>query len=128
MTMRLLIPAAAFALLSLAACDSKPEVVDSRDPDPLESQLANAAPIELPPSIKASVSMRCQPGNALVFAEFFSDDKLVRVRTERGGPATDLKAPAAGQPFVAEGGYKLTGDAKTATVELPGKGTLTCNA
>lgn len=128
MTMRLLPAAAALALLSLAACDSKPEIVDSRGPDPLASQLANAAPIELPPSIKASVSMRCQPGNALVFAEFFSDDKLVRVRTEKGGAATDLRAPEAGQPFVADGGYKLTGDEKNATVELPGKGTLTCRA
>jgi hypothetical protein len=128
MTMRLL-PAAALALLSLAACnETKPEVVDSRAPDPLESQLANAAPVELPPSIKASVSMRCQPGNALVFAEFFSDDKLVRVRTEKNGPATDLKAPQAGEPFVADGGYSLTGNAQNATVELPGKGKLTCNA
>lgn len=128
MNMRPLIPAAAVAFLALAACDSKPEVVDSRAPDPLEEQLKNAAPVELPPSIKATVSMRCQPGNALVFAEFFDGDKLVRVRTEKDGPATDLKAPEAGQPFVADGGYKLTGNAQKATVELPGKGSLTCHA
>jgi len=39
------------ALLALAACNSKPaapEVVDS-NPDPMANQLANAAPVELPP-------------------------------------------------------------------------------
>ncbi|MCP3731190.1 hypothetical protein M9978_12195 [Sphingomonas sp. MG17] len=128
MNIRPLLPAAAIALLSLAACDNKPEVVDSRAPDPLEEQLKNAPKVELPPAIKASVSMRCQPGNALVFAEFFEGDKLVKVRTERDGDPTDLKAAEAGQPFTAEGGYKLTGNSKTATVELPGKGKLTCHA
>ncbi len=126
MTMRLLPIAVAIAALPLAACNQEPETVTSRAPDPMESQLANAAPVELPPAIKAAKSMRCQPGNALVFVEFFQGDKLVKVRTEKGGPVTDLKAPEAGQPFVAEGGYKLTGTPTSATVELPGKGTLTC--
>ena len=127
MNMRpLLSAAAAIVLLPLAACDNKPEVVDSRAPDPLEEQLKNAPKVELPPAIKASVSMRCQPANALVFAEFFEGDKLVKLRTEKDGAATDLKAPEAGQPFVGEGGYKLTGTSKSATVELPGKGKLTC--
>lgn len=128
MKTRPLIPAVAIALLSLAACNPEPEVVTDRAPDPLEEQLKNAPKVELPPAIKASVSMRCQPGNALVFAEFFEGDKLVKLRTEKDGAPTDLKAPEAGQPFTAEGGYKLTGDSKTATVELPGKGTLTCRA
>ncbi|MEO7170907.1 MAG: hypothetical protein ABIY39_11090, partial [Sphingomonas sp.] len=96
MNMRpLLTAAAAIVLLPLAACDNQPEVVDSRAPDPLAEQLKNAPKVELPPAIKASVSMRCQPGNALVFAEFFDGDKLVRVRTEKGGPATDLRAAEA---------------------------------
>lgn len=126
MMIRTLPAVAAFALLSLAACDNKPEVVDSRGPDPLEEQLKNAPKVELPPAIKASVSMRCQPGNSLVFAEFFEGDKLVALRTEKDGDATRLTAPEAGQPFVAEGGYKLTGTSKSATVEIPGKGTLNC--
>lgn len=128
MNMRPLFPAAAVALLALTACNPEPEVVSDKAPDPLEEQLKNAPKIELPPAIKANVSMRCQPGNALVFAEFFDGDKLVKLRTERDGPATDLKAPEAGQPFTADGGYKLTGTSKSATVELPGKGTLTCKA
>ncbi|MEG3179428.1 hypothetical protein [Sphingomonas sp. LT1P40] len=126
MTMRLLPIAVAILALPLAACSPEPEVVTSRVDDPMAEQLANRAPVELPPAIKASKSMRCQPGNALVFVEFFEGDKLVRVRTEKGGTATDLKAAEAGQPFVAEGGYKLTGTPTSATVELPGKGTLTC--
>lgn len=128
MTMRLLPAAVAIALLPLAACKPQPEVVDSRAPDPMETALKNAPAVELPPAIKASVSMRCQPGNALVFAEFFQGDKLVAVRTDKDGPATRLTAPEAGQPFTAEGGYKLTGDEKSATVEIPGKGTLTCKS
>lgn len=128
MNTRPLLPAVAVALLSLTACDNKPEVVDSRAPDPLEEQLKNAPKVELPPAIKASVSMRCQPGNALVFAEFFEGDKLVKIRTEQNGPATDLKAVEAGQPFTAEGGYKVTGNSKSANVELPGKGTLSCKS
>ncbi|HSX55685.1 MAG TPA: hypothetical protein VLG14_10330 [Sphingomonas sp.] len=126
MKMRLLPAAVAIALLPLAACKPEPEVVTDRAPDPMETALKNAAPVELPPAIKASVSMRCQPGNALVFAEFFQGDKLVKLRTEKNGPATDLKAAEAGQPFTAEGGYKLTGNEKSATVELPGKGSLAC--
>lgn len=128
MNMRPLLPAAAIALLTLAACNNKPEVVDSRAPDPMAEQLKNAPAVELPPAIKASVSMRCQPGNALVFAEFFDGDKLVKLRTEQDGPATDLKATEAGQPFTAAGGYTLTGTSTSATVELPGKGKLTCKS
>ena len=126
MKMRLLPAAIAIALLPLAACKPEPEVVTDRAPDPMATALKNAPAVELPPSIKASVSMRCQPGNALVFAEFFQGDKLVKIRTEKTAPWTDLKAAEAGQPFVGEGGYKLTGNEKSATVELPGKGSLSC--
>lgn len=125
MNMRLL-PAAAVALLALSACNQEPEVISERAPDPMASQLANAAPVELPPAIKATVSMRCQPGNALVFVEFFGGDKQVTVATEQNGPKTRLTAPEAGQPFTAEGGWKLTGTPASATVEVPGKGTLSC--
>lgn len=125
MNMRLL-PAAAVALLALSACNQEPEVISERAPDPMASQLANAAPVELPPAIKATVSMRCQPGNALVFVEFFGGDKQVTVATEQNGPKTRLTAPEAGQPFTADGGWKLTGTPASATVEVPGKGTLSC--
>ena len=118
---------AAAAALTLAACENKPEEVTSTAPDPMASQLANAAPVELPPAIQASVTLRCND-NSLLIADFFQGEKQVQVRTEKGGPATMLKAAEAGQPYEAEGGWKLTGNAKNVSVTIPGKGSKTCHA
>lgn len=119
----------AVALFSLAACNNKPEVVDSRSPDPMASQLANAAPVEPPPSIAASVTFRCQPGNTLLFVDFFNGDKMATLRETKGSmKSVLLKAPEAGQPYVAEGGYKLVGDAKAATITLADGSTHNCKA
>ena len=122
-----LIAAAAVALLSLAACENKPEEVSSTAPDPMASQLANAAPVELPPAIAETVTLRCGD-NSLVYVEFFQGNKQVQLKTEKGGPATMLKAPEAGLPFEAAGGYKLTGTSKNVSVTLPGKPAKTCHA
>ncbi|PCD03919.1 hypothetical protein COC42_06210 [Sphingomonas spermidinifaciens] len=118
---------AALAALPLAACQNEPEVVNALPPDPLADQLANAAPVELPPAMKGSVSFRCQPGNSLVFVDFFQGDKMANLRTEKGGTPTVLKADEAGQPLTAEGGYSLTGDMENIKVTIPGKGDLTCH-
>jgi hypothetical protein len=122
-----LIAAAAIALLSLTACENKPEEVSSTAPDPMASQLANAAPVELPPAIAESVTLRCGD-NSLVYVDFFQGNKQVQLKTEKGGPATMLKAPEAGQPFEAAGGYKLTGTPKNVSVTVPGKAAKTCHA
>jgi hypothetical protein len=122
-----LISVAAVALLSLAACNNKPEEVSSTAPDPMASQLANAAPVELPPAIAETVTLRCDD-NSLVYLDFFQGNKQVQLKTEKGGPATMLKAPAAGEPFEAAGGYKLTGTSKNVTVTVPGKPAKTCHA
>ena len=122
-----LIAAAAVALLSLAACENKPEEVSSTAPDPMASQLANAAPVELPPAISESVTLRCGD-NSLVYVDFFQGNKQVQLKTEKTGPATMLKAAEAGQPFEAEGGYKLTGTPKNVSVTLPGKDAKNCHA
>ena len=119
--------AAAAALLSLAACNQKPEEVSGTAPDPQAEALKNAPKVELPPSIAASKIMRCGD-NSLVFVDFFQGDKQVQVRTAKDGPATMLKAPNAGEPYVADGGFKLTGDAKAVTVVTPNQGTRTCRA
>jgi hypothetical protein len=124
---RNLLPVAAIALLTLAACSkSEPEVVDSRAADPMAAQLANAAPVELPPAIKASVSLRCAD-NSLAFVDFFDGDKLANFRTERAAPPVRLTAPAAGEPFVAEG-YVLTGTASAISITQPGKAAVSCKA
>lgn len=128
MTTRILPAAAALALLSLAACgSSQPEEVDTRAPDPLAEQLKNAAPVELPPAVKASVTFRCQPGNSLVYVDFFDGDKQANLRTEKGGALTQLTAPAAGQPFTG-GGYTVKGTPTAIEYTAPGKSALTCKA
>ena len=50
------IAAALVSLVALAGCNSQseqPQVIDT-NPDPMASTLANAAPVELPPAIKAA--------------------------------------------------------------------------
>ncbi|RDE06970.1 hypothetical protein [Sphingomonas aracearum] len=125
---RLSLPLSALAsLLALAACNKPaPEVVDTTAPDPNRAALANAAPVELPPAVRADVTLRCKD-NSLVYVTFFQGDKQVNVRTEKGGQPTQLKAPEAGQPYTAEG-YSLTGDEKNVTLKQPGKGSLVCHA
>ena len=115
------------ALFALGACnDDKPEVV-GRDPqDPLAGELNNAAPIELPPSVKSSKAYRCGDGS-LLFVDFMSDDKTAMVRTEKEGVAAKLVMEEPGEPFTADD-YSLTGNGNTVTVELPEKDTLTCKA
>lgn len=119
---------AATALLSLAACggQAEPEIVDSRAPDPLASQIANAAPVELPPAIRARATLRCAD-NSLVFVDFFQGDLLANFRTEQGAPPVQLTAEEAGQPL-SGGGVTVTGTPQQITLEQPGKGTLTCRA
>lgn len=122
-----LLPAA--ALLALAACNSEPaqpEVLDT-NPDPMASTLANAAPVELPPAIKADKTMRCKDGS-LAYVTFFEGDKQAVVRTEKGGAPTTLKAPETGQPLTAEGGWSLTGSPSSITLAQPGKAEQTCHA
>ena len=124
----LLTAAAAGALVALAACNPKPktpEVIDT-NPDPMAKELANRAPVELPPAIKADKSMRCQPGNILLYVTFFEGDKLAFVRTEKAGTVNRLTAPAVGEPLVADGGWKLPGTPTSAKITVPGKCDFSC--
>lgn len=123
-----LLIAAVAPLLALAACNNSksPEVVDS-NPDPLATELANAAPVELPPAIKAEKSFRCKD-NSLVYVTFFEGDKQANIRTEKDGTRTILRAETAGEPRTAEGGWSLTGDPANITLEQPGKPALTCRS
>jgi hypothetical protein len=123
------IAAALASLVALAGCNSKsdqPQVIDT-NPDPMASTLANAAPVELPPAIKADKTMRCKDGS-LVYVTFFTGDKQAVVRTEKGGTPTTLKADEAGKPLTAEGGWSMTGNTDEVQVKVPGKGDLSCHA
>ena len=122
-----LIPLAAAsfaALLSLSACNNKPEVVDL-NPDPDAQTVANAAPVAPPPMIQASRTYRCKD-NALLYADFYTDN-TVRVRTAPTGPSTTLTAAGGNPPYVAEG-YSLSANAAQISYTAPGKGTRSCKA
>ena len=115
-------------LLALAACNSKPsqpEVVDT-NPDPMANVLANRAPVELPPAIKAEKTFRCKD-QSLAYVTFFQGDKQANVRLKEGETPVALKAPAAGEPLTAEGGWRLTGDEKTITLTTPKKAAQSCH-
>ncbi|HEX8387999.1 MAG TPA: hypothetical protein VF636_03195 [Sphingomonas sp.] len=114
------------ALVALSACgQSEPEVIDTT-PDPMATTLANAAPVELPPAIKADKTMRCKD-NSLVYFTFFEGDKQAIVRTEQNGAPTTLRAAKAGDALTAEGGWELTGDANEVTLARPGKPAQRCH-
>ncbi|MGI4732754.1 MAG: hypothetical protein ACRYFW_13550 [Janthinobacterium lividum] len=132
MKLPLPLSAAAFALLalplSLGACQKKaPTVVDETPPDPLANQVAAAPPVELPPAIKASVTMRCTGDNSLVYVNFFAGDTQATLQTVKDGTPTRLIAAKAGDPFKADGGYEIKGDAKKIELKQPGKKDLTCH-
>jgi hypothetical protein len=120
-----LIAVASLALLSACNKNDEPEVVGG-PADPMAEQLANAAPVELPPSVKANKQFRCKD-NSLIFVDFMSDDKTALLRTEKTGSATTLKAAEAGQPFTAEGGFEIKGSGDDVTITVPGKGAQACH-
>ena len=126
--MKSFLPLLAAPLMALAACNSqpsKPEVVDA-NPDPMANQIANAAPVELPPAIRADKTFRCSD-SSLVAVTFFQGDKQVLVRAPSTAKPTRLTAPEAGKPYTAEGGWTLSGDEKTITLTAPGKKGLSCH-
>ena len=121
------------SVLALAACNSEPEtIVAGERPDPMADELANAAPVELPPAIASSKTYRCKD-NSLVQIDWLAQDKGAYVHGE-GRTQTHLKQapPVEGQPastdLTAEGGYVLKGNATASTVTLtvPGKPAQAC--
>lgn len=113
-------------LLPLAACNTKPKADTATTDTTNETAVANAAPVEMPPAIKADKSFRCKD-NSLAFVTFFEGDKQVVLKDKAEDTGTVLKAPNAGDPYVANGGYKLTGDDKAVTVTRPGKDAVSCH-
>ena len=114
------------AAIALAGCGkSEPEMIDT-NPDPMANQLANAAPVELPPAVKDSKIYRCKD-NSIVYVDFLSDDKSANVRTEKGGTPVQVKADEAGKPMTAEG-YSVSGMGKTVEIAVKGGAAQTCNS
>src|SRR5215218_2352326 len=63
----------AIAAAGLAACNNEP-IEGKGPPDPMERELANAAPVELPPAIAASKTYRCKD-NSLVTIDWLQGGK-----------------------------------------------------
>jgi hypothetical protein len=115
------------AAAALAGCNQEDHNIVAGGPaDPMGNQ-ANAG-VVLPPSIAHSKIYRCKD-NSVVYIDWLSDDKSANLRTDRNAPPTQLVAPEAGQPMVAEG-YSLTGTGAGSSVTLsrPGKGSQSCKA
>jgi hypothetical protein len=114
--------------LGLAGCKKEPESMNIGTGDPMATELANAAPVELPPALKASKTFRCKD-NSLVYVDFMSDDLTAHFKTDKAGAITNLKAPEKGQAFVSEdGATKVEGSGDPVTVTLPGKGAQSCKS
>ena len=121
----------ALAALALTACEPQ-TIRGGEQPDPMKDELANAAPVELPPAIASSKTYRCKD-NSLVQIDWLAQDKGAYVHGD-GQTQTHLKpaAPVEGQPastdLTAEGGYVLKGNATAASVTLtvPGKPAQVC--
>ncbi len=127
--MKYYLPLIAVAALGLvSACNNKsdePEVVGG-PADPMADKLANAAPVELPPSVKANKQYRCKD-NSLIFVDYMSDDKTALLRTEKAGSPTTLVATEPGKPFTAEGGFEIDGSGKDIKATVPGKAAQACH-
>lgn len=122
----------AMAATTLAACNNDP-IESKGPPDPMAQELANAAPVELPPAIASSKTYRCKD-NSVVTIDWLHGGKGAYVHGN-GTAQTWVKPvePVEGKPasaeLTAEGGYALTGEAgaNSISVTLPGKGTRVCH-
>src|SRR3954469_12468109 len=109
-------------LVALGACQE--QTIDANN-DSQANAANTAAPVEAPPMIQASRTYRCKD-NSLLYADFYTND-TVQVRGKKDEPGTILTAPAAGQPYVAEG-YSLSANAAQISYTSPGKGAQSCKA
>ena len=114
-------------LATLAACNTQPttEVVDT-NPDPMANTLANAAPVELPPAMRAEKTMRCADGS-VVAVVFFKGDKQINVRTPPTASPQRLTSETEGGPYTADGGWEVTGGDEKVSLTQPGKKALACH-
>lgn len=113
------------ALLVLGACNktNEPEVLDT-NPDPMANQIANAAPVELPPAVTDSAIYRCKD-NSIVYVDFLGDKQMANVRTAKDGPPVMVRSEAAGEPLTGEG-TSVSGSAKTVQIAVKGGAAQSC--
>ena len=120
-----ILPATALALLALTACQSKTTTVTNSTET---NTTTIAKPVVLPPSIKAEVNFRCHGDNTAAKVTFFNGETMAVVSAPADASPVKLTAPEAGKPYVADGGYEMTGNEKSIKLTLPGKPAQTCDA
>ncbi|WP_174273504.1 hypothetical protein [Sphingomonas bacterium] len=122
--------AAALSIATLLAGCGEPTTITAGAPnDPTATAVAAAPPVKLPPAMLASKTYRCQPGNAVLYIDWFNDNTSANIKKKKEDAPTALAAPAAGAPF-AGGGYVVKGSATDASVSVtaPGGAAQTCSA
>jgi hypothetical protein len=115
------------AMLVLAACNNnkEPEVIDT-NPDPMANQIANAAPVELPPAVTDSAIYRCKD-NSIVYVDFLGDKTQANVRTKKDGDRTHVQSEGEGKPLTGANGFSVSGNGKTVQIAVNGGAAQTCN-
>jgi hypothetical protein len=118
------------AAAALAGCNKTDHTIVA-GPNISDNDTAAAAngPVALPPSISSSKIYRCAD-NKVVYVDWLSDNKTANIRTEQGGPPTQVTAAEAGRPLTAGGGYSLSGAPGDSSVKIivPGHGSQSCKA
>lgn len=106
--------------LALAACNNnEPEVVGGPT-DPQAEELANAAPVKLPPAMVASHSYRCSGDNSVIYIDWY-DDGSARVKKDRNSVGDKMTAAEGSSTLTGEGLPSLTGSADAGSVTYGGK-------
>ena len=126
MTRKFIIALAATA--ALAGCNENRTIV-AGGPGDDRANSAEAAKVELPPSIAASKIYRCTGDNSVLYVDWLSDQKTANVRTEESGRATQVTAAEAGKPLTSASGMSLEGIASGTSVKvtLPGSASKSCH-
>lgn len=112
-----------FSAVLLSACQKNGTIDQTATNDVATN---TAAPVELPPAIKQSATLRCAD-NSVVYVDFYANDTSASVRTEQTGAATRVTAPdTTSQMTSADGSFVVSGHEPPVTVTVPGKKAQLC--
>jgi hypothetical protein len=124
--------ATAVALLALTACQPSKTETTTVTNTVENTTVAAKTPVVLPPSIKAEVNFRCHGDNSTAKVTFFetaaSGETMAMVAAPADKPAVKVTSPAVGKPYVADGGYSMTGTEKSIKLTVPGSAEKSCDA
>jgi hypothetical protein len=122
---RILTLSAVATILVLGACNNEPEVIET-NPDPMANEIANAAPVELPPAVTDSAVYRCKD-NSVVYVDFLGDKTSANVRTEKGGTPVQVKAGPEGAKMTGGNGFSVEGTGETVQIAVKGGAAQSCS-